>query len=230
MSIISVFYAWDKEGQPSIVELAKDTTNKKLPANFPIDKFLALYKEWEAAKKNFDPNEGHRSRDSGHIFALLRDMHQEAGINKNPNFINLDPESDMRLFAEYVQKVKSARASTAVAVAAAAPAVPAPVPAAVPAAPAPTPAAAVATAAPAVPAPAPAAVPAAPAPAPAASPEAERIAAVKRVTEALKSVKAPDGYTLTLEEKTNRVWLTGPAGRRYYTVGNPENKDKEDAK
>ena len=136
----------------------------------------------------------------------------------------------MRAFAEYVKKVKTARATTVAALAAA----PAP-------APAPTrpqysndPATFIAAAvAPALP-PAPAAVPAAPAPAPApapaVSPEAERNAAVKRVTEALKSVKAPDGYTLTLEEKTNRVWLTGPAGRRYYTVGNPENKDKEDAK
>ena len=54
------------------MELAKDTTNKKLPANFPIDKFLERYTAWENANAS----------EKAQIYAELRDMHQAVGINK----------------------------------------------------------------------------------------------------------------------------------------------------
>ena len=67
--------AWDKEGQSSIVELAKDTTNKRLPSNFPIDAFLTKYQEWNRALRI-------SGSDTTGLYASLRDMHQAAGINK----------------------------------------------------------------------------------------------------------------------------------------------------
>ena len=283
------FLAWDKEGQPNIVELAKDSTNNKLPPNFPIDKFLKKYGEWENAKKS-DPSNTNPSAYTQHLFVELRDMHQEAGINKSPNLVNFGPEEDMVSFANYVQKVKAIRSQTA---AAAGPV-----------------AAVAATAGPAesadiitfkaslidttfklwdavlsqgevgkdgagavyfinlrdtsttvrmmyfkkegnnfVPT-----IPTtntyditdttvdgkrvitlvakkdAPALAAGAAPaalEVDRNAAKEKVKPLIGKVTLPEWYKLTIEDATNRIWLTGSSGRRYFTLGNPENKKNE---
>jgi hypothetical protein len=53
-----------------------------------------------------------------------------------------------------------------------------------------------------------------------------KVVAKEKVEVAIKWVKIPDWYKLSID-KDNKVWLVGDTGRRYFTIGNPENKDKE---
>jgi hypothetical protein len=101
---MSVAYAWDKEGQPSIVELVQKNDSSKLPSNFPINEFLKVYQEWKNA--TYD-NSGNATRGKTSYFAELRDMHQAAGINKSSNIWKADEE--MVAFAKYVESVKATK-------------------------------------------------------------------------------------------------------------------------
>ena len=149
-------------------------------------------------------------------------MHQAAGINKGSLFYEADEE--MIAFAEYVQKVKSARATTAsvlatakdpvaapakdpVAAPAKDPDAPAKDPVAAPAkdpdAPAKAPdAPAKAPDAPAKAPDAPAKAPDAPAKADAPAPEIDRRASRTKVEAAMKEVKLPEGLSLKIVDQT----------------------------
>jgi hypothetical protein len=211
--------SFDKAGNPDIVTLAKSNDTTKLPVNFPIDIFINKYKEWKAS---FASTAG--KDETNHLYAILRDMHQAAGINKGNTVWNADAEMDA--FAAYVMAVKTARTTVATAATAAKPvAIPAiSIDSTVPAP--------VSTAS-SVPMVTPtttdiptSSAPASTVPALVVAERDTKVVAKEKVEVAIKWVKIPDWYKLSID-KDNKVWLVGDTGRRYFTIGNPENKDKE---
>lgn len=96
------YISWDRVGQSDISEVSVrergEMLEDRLKRDFPIDRFLSLYREWESATES-----GEKTR----LFALLRDLHQSAGINKKSIAIWADRE--MELFGQYVSDIRDLR-------------------------------------------------------------------------------------------------------------------------
>lgn len=92
--------SWDAPGNPTLVEVAHSRVDV-LWAGFPFRVFIPLYQAW---KGSVDATE--RTR----LYAQMRDLHQEHGINKKSLFLSAD--SEMRLFGEYVLDMHAIRQNT----------------------------------------------------------------------------------------------------------------------
>lgn len=95
-----LYFAWDKPWQRNIVELSEKNSDI-LSSDFPFHEFIGLYYEWLEAKEWTD-----RTR----LFALMRDLHQQCGINKKSIVIGAD--SEMQAFGDYVLRIYYGRRIT----------------------------------------------------------------------------------------------------------------------
>lgn len=102
VKITPKYISWDRAGQSDISEISErergEMLEDRLKRDFPIDRFLTLYREWESATES-----GEKTR----LFALLRDLHQSAGVNKKSIAIWADRE--MHIFGQYVSDIADLR-------------------------------------------------------------------------------------------------------------------------
>jgi hypothetical protein len=93
---------FNKEGQPSLTEVAKE--QKKLPNNFPIKDFLQIYNEWNATLSSHPTDDVQSTRQG--LFAKLRDLHQQYGVNTNRGVDFWNAEEEVHAFAKYLNKIQ----------------------------------------------------------------------------------------------------------------------------
>jgi len=99
---------FNKEWQPSLTEVAKE--QKQLPQNFPIDAFLEAYNEWDKTPNNSSIDERTNTRQS--LFAKLRDLHQQYGVNTNKWLDFWNAEEEVHAFAKYLKKRQDNKVDT----------------------------------------------------------------------------------------------------------------------
>lgn len=100
----NIVYAWDREGQSNIVEIAKKEVNIINLKSLNIDVFLSKFEAWKSADLEQKQS----------LFASLREMHQAVGINKASTVFWADEE--MLAFGDYVAQVKNLQQKTRVAI------------------------------------------------------------------------------------------------------------------
>jgi hypothetical protein len=98
---------FNKEWQPSILDIAEK--KKDLPKNFPVKEFLELYNAWKNTpnSSSYENIENHKHQG---LFAKLRDLHQQYGINSASTVFW--SEEEMHAFAKYLQDTKFIKAET----------------------------------------------------------------------------------------------------------------------
>lgn len=105
----NIVYAWDREGQSNIVEIAQKDVDVNHLKWLDIDTFLSEFEAWKSADL----------QQKSSLYASLRNMHQAVGINKASTVFWADEE--MLAFGNYVSRVKESQQKTKVAITAARP-------------------------------------------------------------------------------------------------------------